>query len=147
MSHQPASPSLDRGSSGCAVGLIIALVVAGLLLLVLFVAVVAWFGFRSVRADARVEAARTQAKMLGSAVEVYQVDTGALPPDLDALLKAPADATAAQKWNGPYLHMSAPLDPWGRPFHYEVLDPKNFSIWSSGPDGITPSPDDVHGLR
>jgi len=147
MSHTPSSRSHDRGSSGCIVGLIVALLVAGLLCLALFVAVVASFGFRSVRADARVEAARTQAKMVGSAVELYQVDTGSLPPNLDALLKAPADAAAAEKWNGPYLHMSSPLDPWGKPYQYEILDPKNFAIWSSGPDGITPSPDDVHGLR
>ncbi|MCI0361220.1 MAG: type II secretion system protein GspG [Planctomycetaceae bacterium] len=146
MNQSPGGQSPNRGPWGCIVGLIVALLAVGLVV-VLSAAFVAWIGFRGVQSSALSEATRSQIDMLENAVELYQLNLGSLPPNLDALLTAPADAAAAEKWKGPYLHMPVPADPWGKPYQYEILGQEDFRIWSAGPDGITPSPDDIKGSR
>lgn len=146
MSRALDSPLPDRGSSGGFVGLIIALVFAGLLLLAGIVAVVVLIRFRAMQSDSSIEAARTQVQMLEDAVRIYQLQTGSLPPDLYALIRPPANPAVAAKWNGPFVQTLS-SDPWGHRFEYEMVGPEKFRLWSSGPDGVTPSPDDVHSSR
>src|SRR5258708_821481 len=69
--------------------------------------------------EAKVKAAKIQIESLGSALDLYFLDTGQYPSSsegLDALVQRPGAATG---WNGPYLKGNVvPSDPWGKPYIY-----------------------------
>jgi general secretion pathway protein G len=70
---------------------------------------------------ARSETARLQINAIASAIELYALDNGGVPPQepgLAALMQAPTGAT---RWSGPYLKKADGLiDPWGHPYQYRV---------------------------
>ena len=70
--------------------------------------------------SARVETTQAQLKNIGSALELYYLDSGKYPSSdigLNALVSAPNDGSV---WNGPYLKTDAALkDAWGNMFAYE----------------------------
>ena len=89
---------------------------------------------------ANVNAARTQLRMLDSALEAYRMDNAKFPTSeqgLDALVKAPNEARNFQP--GGYLREKRlPDDPWGNPFQYEYPGSHNdhsYDLWSWGADG------------
>jgi type II secretion system protein G len=90
---------------------------------------------------ARAAVTRTQIVAFETAARMYQVDCGALPPQstgLQALVVNPG----ISGWRGPYLSgRKIPLDPWGHPYRYQVLNEKPV-IDSAGPDGVFGTPDD-----
>ena len=91
-------------------------------------------------------AAQGQIGLLADAVSYYWLTIGSLPSDLNALVARPADGPDSGKWNGPYLEkVRVPCDPWNNPYAYQVLSASKgtFRVWSKGPDGKTPSPDDI----
>lgn len=97
-----------------------------------------WHGMRG--------SARTQATLLADAVKLYALDLGELPKDLDALISPPPNLATPQKWMGPYVEkVELPIDPWDNSYHYQIKDKAKgfFQVWSSGPDGRTPSKDDI----
>lgn len=68
---------------------------------------------------ARITAARAQISSFRTALGAYKFDTGVFPTSeqgLQALRDRPANAN---QWNGPYLSMEVPMDPWGRPYVYK----------------------------
>jgi general secretion pathway protein G len=86
---------------------------------------------------ARVETTQAQLKNIGSALELYYLDSGKYPSSdagLNALVAAPNDGTV---WNGPYLKSDAALkDAWGNKFAYEQAgDPVAILVRSFGRDG------------
>lgn len=88
----------------------------------------------------KVETARTQIKMLKSALGIMQLDMGVMPPaevGLKWLVEAPAAEPARSRWKGPYVDGAMPLDPWGTPYVYSVPGPggQPFGIMSYGADG------------
>ena len=89
------------------------------------------------------------------ALERFEVDIGRYPTveeRLEALVKRPAfdDQAVAQTWRGPYVK-KLPLDPWGRPFHYEPVNDRKarrpYRLWSAGPDGVSGTSDDARQDR
>jgi len=78
----------------------------------------------------------------------YKTNTGSFPTTqqdgLMALIKAPAGVT---NWKGPYLKGNhVPLDPWSNPYHYRypgIHNLNGYDAWSSGPDGIDGTTDDI----
>ena len=87
--------------------------------------------------SARVETTKAQLKNIGSALELYYLDSGKYPsPDigLNALVAAPNDGSL---WNGPYLKSVAALkDAWGNKFAYEQAgEPLAILVKSLGRDG------------
>lgn len=67
---------------------------------------------------ARVQAAKTQIQMLGTALDLYNADVGSYPGSLEELITSGAD-----NWGGPYLKKDKiPKDPWGNDYSYEVVD-------------------------
>jgi general secretion pathway protein G len=91
-------------------------------------------------------AAYSTITMLHSAVQFYSLQVKQLPPDLDALLQPPPDLSRPSRWRGPYLKEgSPPIDPWGDPYRYEILDATQgrVRIWSTGRDGKSGTADDV----
>ena len=84
----------------------------------LFVALVAPSMFK--RADqARITAARSQMQNFMTALGAYKLDTGLFPTTelgLAALRVKPNDVT---QWNGPYMPLDIPKDPWGHDYVYK----------------------------
>jgi general secretion pathway protein G len=71
---------------------------------------------------AGVESTMVQMKNVGTALELYHIDTGSYPPDepgLNALTTRPPGSSISDIWNGPYLKTGAALlDAWGKPLLY-----------------------------
>ncbi|MCA1810090.1 MAG: type II secretion system major pseudopilin GspG [Kiritimatiellia bacterium] len=88
--------------------------------------------------DAQITAARTSIANLSTAINLYEIDNGAFPPSLQALITK----TGEQNWKGPYLSKGEmPRDPWGNEFVYSVKD-NGYEIRSYGPSG-TAGTDDI----
>ncbi len=88
----------------------------------------------------KVQTAKTQIKMLKSAIGILQIDVGAVPPadqGLKWLVEAPGSEPMHSQWKGPYIDGPVPLDPWGNPFVYQVpgAGGQPFAILSWGSDG------------
>lgn len=88
----------------------------------------------------KVQTARTQIKMLKSALGIMQLDVSNLPLTEDGLrylVEAPKTEPQHSQWKGPYIDGGMPLDPWGNPYVLKVpgTDNQPFSIMSYGADG------------
>ncbi|GAB3409449.1 type II secretion system major pseudopilin GspG [Massilia agilis] len=81
--------------------------------------------------------AKAQIESFEKSLDTYRLDVGRYPTTeegLAALIAAPA--SAAGKWNGPYLKKGIPLDPWGRAYQYRAPGSKGeYDIISTGKDG------------
>ena len=89
---------------------------------------------------AKAQAASTQVKMLGGALQTMRLDIGRLPNEeegLSLLVRRPADERTASRWNGPYIDGDVPDDPWGRPYRYSPTPAAGqpFTLYSHGADG------------
>ncbi|MBS0193613.1 MAG: type II secretion system protein GspG [Proteobacteria bacterium] len=83
--------------------------------------------------QAKYHLAQTQVDSIASKIEQYQSDTGALPPNLDALVTTPGGVNG---WLGPYAKESELKDPWGHPFEYRVPGTHGtYDLMSYGRDG------------
>ena len=87
--------------------------------------------------ESKGKAAKVQIESLGSALDLYFLDTGKYPSSsegLAALMQRPGSATG---WNGPYLKGAAiPSDPWGNSYIYRSPGQNGaYDIVSYGADG------------
>ena len=121
-----------------------------LLVLVILVALGSMVGvfIRGAQKKAAIDTARAQIGSLAQAVEAYQLDLKNYPTTqqgLAALNEAPGDLPNPEKWGpgGPYVKKKIPLDPWDKPYQYELIDPDTYRIWSLGPDGQDGTDDDI----
>lgn len=81
---------------------------------------------------AKVNLARAQVQTLAEKVNQYDMDTGALPPNLDALVSDPG----ATGWLGPYAKPAELKDPWNHAYVYRVPgEGQPFDLISLGRDG------------
>jgi general secretion pathway protein G len=88
---------------------------------------------------ARVTAAQTDIKSIGTALDLYRLDNFKYPTTeqgLQALVKQPADPTITNYPPHGYLP-SVPKDPWGNPYIYTSpgADGREYDITSYGRDG------------
>jgi len=88
--------------------------------------------------SSQITAARTQIRMIETALDSYRLDVGRYPsPDegLAALAAPPPDLV--DRWNGPYLDGGLPTDPWGAPYLYRPNDSlsRRGIVYSYGNDG------------
>jgi general secretion pathway protein G len=84
----------------------------------LFVALVAPNMFKS--ADkSRITAARAQMQNFMTALGTYKLDTGVFPTTEQGLAALRIKPSEATQWNGPYLQIDLPKDPWGREYVYK----------------------------
>ena len=91
--------------------------------------------------------AKTQLHAFESAITAYQLDVGQVPSQemqLEALVNPPDDLPNPAKWKGPYFNKAIPLDPWDQPYNYEVVGPESYRIYSSGPDRVAQTNDDIN---
>lgn len=87
--------------------------------------------------ESKVKAAKIQIQSFGSALDLFNLDTGRYPTTgegLTALVQSPGTIPA---WNGPYLKGGlVPNDPWGKPYVYRSPgEHGSYDIMSHGSDG------------
>lgn len=90
--------------------------------------------------------AKTQLKAFEQAIELYQLDVGQVPSQaagLEALVNPPDDLPNPAKWKRPYFTKAIPADPWESPYNYEAINNESYRIYSSGPDRVAQTDDDI----
>ncbi|HEX8916466.1 MAG TPA: type II secretion system major pseudopilin GspG [Humisphaera sp.] len=99
---------------------------------------------------ARKTKAAVEIAEIGKGITEFEMDCGRYPTTeegLQALLTAPPELQG--KWKRVYLGKQAlPLDPWGKPYVYKLLQSENggessYELLSTGPDGKEGTADDV----
>ena len=83
---------------------------------------------------AKSDSTKVQIEALSTGIDLYRLEVGRLPENLDALVSKPP---GVDRWNGPYLRKTlVPKDPWGREFIYRVPgEHGDFDLYSLGADG------------
>ena len=102
--------------------------------------VVPRFAGRSERAKISVAKADVYAN-IAAGLDLYELDNGRYPSDLQALIANPGGLTY---WNGPYIKKKA-IDPWGQEYQYRYpsAHDKDYDLYSLGPDRSAGGDDDV----
>ena len=106
-----------------------------ILVVVLIGGIVAFAASRILGGGDRAKAnlARAQVQTLAEKVQQYEMDTGGLPPALEALVD---NAGNAAGWLGPYAKAGELKDPWNHAYVYRVPgDGQAFDLVSLGKDG------------
>ncbi|MCR6494882.1 type II secretion system protein GspG [Thermomonas sp. S9] len=128
---QPRAPRLSPKSAQRGFSLIEIIVVV-----VLIGGIVAFAASRILGGGDRAKVKLTQAQLqtVAEKIQQYQMDTGHLPPTLDALVAAPAGVSG---WLGPYAKSADLNDAWMHPLHYKVPGDggRPFDLSSDGADG------------
>ena len=78
--------------------------------------------------------ARIRIQQLAGNIEIYKLEVGRVPENLQALVKQPG---GVDKWNGPYAKEADLKDAWGNDYKYSVpgTSGKAYDIVSLGADG------------
>ncbi len=83
---------------------------------------------------AKSQEARIRIQHLVGQIEMYKLEVGKYPDNLQALLKAPPGTES--KWDGPYVKDDDLKDAWGNDYRYTVPGAnKPFDLLSLGADG------------
>ena len=105
---------------------------------------------QSYRASARQKTAELFIRAMETPLETFNTDIGRYPTTeegLGALLSPPPTLTNPAKWSGPYVKENVSgFDPWDNPYQYEYPGRRSstsYDLWSSGPDGISDTDDDI----
>lgn len=79
--------------------------------------------------------AQAQIQAFSNAIDIFKLDMGRYPKDLEELVKKVDDS----KWEGPYLPKEIPLDPWGHRYEYKCPgeEGRDYDIISYGADGTS----------
>lgn len=101
--------------------------------------------------EAQQAAAKVQIVNFGTALDMFELDTGNYPTTeqgIEALTKEPTLPPVPQpgQWKGPYLKGSVRKDPWANPYVYAspgVHNPDFYDLASYGPDGQEGGGDDI----
>jgi general secretion pathway protein G len=77
--------------------------------------------------------ARIRIQHLAGQIEIYKLEVGKYPENLQALVKQPP---GVDKWNGPYVKEDELKDAWGNDYRFTVPGTgKPFDLVSLGADG------------
>jgi|GEM_PF-1606742 len=89
----------------------------------------------SVSDDDRGKVAAIQIADIDKALDLFKLDVGRYPTNLEGLQALMTAPPTASGWNGPYLKDGLPSDPWGNPFRYANPGPNGgVQILSLGAD-------------
>jgi general secretion pathway protein G len=129
------SRSLEAGPTGFT---LIELLVT-LAIIAVLASIVAPTLFSSI-GDARVGTAKTQIQVIALALDAYRVDIGNYPSSEDGLeaLRTKPSGVESERWRGPYLRQTVPLDPWSRVYIYRspgAQNPSTYDLFTLGKDG------------
>lgn len=82
---------------------------------------------------AKSQEARIRIQQLAGQIEMYKLEVGRYPENLQALVQQPP---GTDKWNGPYAKADDLKDAWGNDYIYRVPgNNKPFDLISLGADG------------
>jgi general secretion pathway protein G len=82
---------------------------------------------------AKSQEAKIRIQSLAGEIEMYKLEVGKYPENLQALVQQPA---GVDKWNGPYAKPDDLKDAWGNDYRYQVPGTnKPFDLISLGADG------------
>jgi general secretion pathway protein G len=82
---------------------------------------------------AKSQEARIKMQHVAGQIELYRLEVGRYPENLQALVKQPG---GLDKWNGPYVKEADLKDSWGNDYRYTVPGQgKGFDLVSLGADG------------
>lgn len=98
----------------------------------------AFYAFNTYRKRAAITSTKASLKILKTALEQYDLDTGEYPDSLRDLITAPANEKVKERWVGPYIEgKNVPRDGFGKDFHYEKTEGAEhpFELYSYGPRG------------
>ncbi len=101
--------------------------------------------FTGTQDRASINAAKSNVSLVRGAIDRYRLDMNKYPAKLADLWEKPSDASAAEKWGGPYMEQLK-HDPWDAEYQYTAQGKKNadkFDFWSNGPDGQSGTDDDI----
>lgn len=85
-----------------------------------------------------VKVARAQMDALSKALDQYRLDVGHYPITENGLAALNVMPNNARKWQGPYLKKNVPMDPWDKPYQYQMPGTHaEFDLWSYGSDGVS----------
>jgi general secretion pathway protein G len=83
--------------------------------------------------QAKTQEAKIRISNMVGNIEMYRLQVGRYPENLQALVKQPA---GVDKWEGPYAKEADLKDPWGNDYKYTVPGQgKPFDLVSLGADG------------
>jgi general secretion pathway protein G len=87
--------------------------------------------------ESKVKAARIQIQSFGSALDLFNLDTGRYPTTSEGLTALVQSPGTIPSWNGPYLKGGVvPNDPWGKSYVYRSPGEHGpYDIMSYGSDG------------
>lgn len=87
--------------------------------------------------QAKVVKAKQDITEIENAMELYKLDNGSYPTQeqgIQALVTKPTTSPIPPNWEG-YLK-TAPVDPWGKPYHYQIPGKQgDIDIFTYGPTG------------
>jgi len=79
--------------------------------------------------------AKAQIELLGQGIDQFRLDTGRYP-SMQEGLSVLSQNQNIENWDGPYLKKSLPVDPWGKPYHYQYPGQHgDYDLFSYGRDG------------
>jgi general secretion pathway protein G len=100
-----------------------------------------------VKDGAKLQRVTADFNAISSSLEIYHNNAGFYPSSqqgLKALVSRPSGTPAPKRWTS--VAKSVPLDPWGKEYGYRFpgkKDNKTFEIFTSGPDGMDNTSDDL----
>lgn len=93
-------------------------------------------------AASKQKTAQTQMEMLSTALDMYRLDIGSYPNELNAL----RESTVAG-WQGPYLPKDVPNDPWGNSYLFKSPGVNGeYDLSSLGSDGKEGGEDEARDI-
>lgn len=132
MSSKNRSASAQAGFS--LMELLVALVILALIMGVVGPRVVGYLS------RAKSQTADVQIENIKASLDMFLLDVGRYPTEEEGLAALIEPKSTAAGWAGPYMdEETVPTDPWGQPYHYEVvrgsMTPKVYSFGRDNAEG------------
>jgi len=89
-------------------------------------------------AGARTSVAKQSIERIGAVLDLFKLDVGTYPTSQQGLAALTERPSGVSTWNGPYLKGGVPMDPWGRPWTYQMPSARtghDYDLCSAGPNG------------
>jgi len=81
-------------------------------------------------------AAKAQIELLGESLDHLRLDIGRYPTTQEGLSVLMVNP-GIEKWDGPYLKIEMPVDPWGKPYAFQSPGAHGeYDLLSYGRDGV-----------
>lgn len=131
--HETTAPAFAGATGFTLVELLVVLVILGLLVTFAAPPVLRHLG------KAKSDTAKIQVQNLVGTLDIYKLDVGHYPDQIEGLRALVARPSGAETWNGPYLRKAESLiDPWGTPYVYRIPgEHGEFDLFTLGADKST----------